>query len=151
MREGSINESENAINYRTGNAACFASAILSRFSPASLGPERPIRCNRRRRREKACVGRGPSKDGGSNPGDGDAMTEAEWLECADPQQMLPFLRVTQSDRKMRLFACACCRRIWGLYEADCSRSAIEAAERFADGLISGEERAGWFDLAARKA
>src|SRR5262249_52967385 len=112
---------------------------------------RRVVASRRRRCWRACGGRGWRKDVTSNHPTGKMMTEEEWFACPDPQRMLPFLRVTASERKMRLFACACCRRIWDLYEADCSRSAIDAAERFADGVISGEERAGWFVLAARKA
>jgi hypothetical protein len=65
------------------------------------------------------------------------MTEQEWLACDDPAPMIDFSRgnmvskdlrldsdrVVQvpdypesnvSDRKLRLFACACCRRIWHL-------------------------------------
>jgi hypothetical protein len=37
------------------------------------------------------------------------MTEQEWLECTDPTPMLEFLRERTSDRKLRLFACACCQ------------------------------------------
>jgi hypothetical protein len=58
------------------------------------------------------------------------MTEAEWLAGTEPEKMLAFLRVIRaqaSERKLRLFACACCRRIWRLLSDDRSRKAVMTA------------------------
>jgi hypothetical protein len=68
------------------------------------------------------------------------MTEQEWLACNDPHPMLAFLRGKASDRKLRLFAVACHRRIWHLVsdQAD-GRKTLEFAERFADGLATTNE------------
>jgi hypothetical protein len=66
------------------------------------------------------------------------MTEPEWLACADPQQMLDCLHGQASDRKLRLFAVACCRRIWTLVDKDCRHLGVRT-EDYADGQVSQEE------------
>jgi len=67
------------------------------------------------------------------------MTEAEWLACADPHKMLEFLRDKVSDRKLHLFAVACCRRIWGILEDEEARKAVDVMERYVDGLACHED------------
>ncbi len=70
------------------------------------------------------------------------MTEGEWLACADPRPMLQFLESVDkaSERKLRLFAVACCRHLFGtvrvppLYEHE-----VDVAERYADGAASAAE------------
>jgi hypothetical protein len=64
------------------------------------------------------------------------MTEQEWRECTNPLKMLDILKGKVSDRKLRLFAVACCWRVGHLLSAERMRGSVEAAERFADGLTS---------------
>lgn len=67
------------------------------------------------------------------------MTEAEWREGANPAKMVTHLRKQKaSQRKLRLFGCACCRRVWARL-GEASRQAVEVAERFADGLAQRKD------------
>jgi hypothetical protein len=68
------------------------------------------------------------------------MTEAEWLTCTDPYLMLESLDlVAAGDRKLQLFAAACCRRIWPLLPDELCRQGIDVAEGYADGRLDRRE------------
>jgi hypothetical protein len=88
------------------------------------------------------------------------MTETEWRTSTDPDAMLDFLlgksrggvltwlglrrpretgQLRTSERKLRLYACACCRRIWDFMPDRRSREAVEVSEQYADGLANKEE------------
>lgn len=61
------------------------------------------------------------------------MTEAEWLTCDEPGVLFEALGRRVTDRKLRLFFCACCRSAWPRLRDTRSQQAVETAERFADG------------------
>jgi len=68
------------------------------------------------------------------------MTEAEWLTGTDPGPMLDCLGEQASDRKLRLFGCACIRSVGHLLaDGPISEKTIEFAERFADGQATRNE------------
>jgi hypothetical protein len=67
------------------------------------------------------------------------MTEAEWLTSDDPQSMLWSLQGRASERKLRLFAAACCRKVAHMLTAE-GQEGIELAERVAEGMASSAER-----------
>jgi hypothetical protein len=67
------------------------------------------------------------------------MTEAEWLACNDPMRMLYLLGDQVSERKRRLFACACCRLVQPYAQHAGYRRPLETAERFADGQATAAE------------
>jgi hypothetical protein len=70
------------------------------------------------------------------------MTEAEWLACGDPKRILEWLRGKTSDRKLRLFACGCCRLGWDRIKVARIKELVEIAERYADEPASEQD---WLD------
>ena len=64
------------------------------------------------------------------------MTTTEWETSTNVMPMLIFLGGNASDRKLRLFGCACCRRLWDLLPAEETVSWIAAIEEHPDGLFS---------------
>jgi len=65
--------------------------------------------------------------------------EQEWLESQDVQRMLHYLREQASDRKLRLFAVACCRRVEPCLVDRRSQNNVEVNELYADGVADGNE------------
>lgn len=70
----------------------------------------------------------------------EVVSEDQWTACPSPLWMLERLRGQVSNRKLRLYACACCRllRRASLEEPRC-REAVEVAEQYADGQANAEE------------
>jgi hypothetical protein len=67
------------------------------------------------------------------------MTGAEWLGGEDLFRMLEHVRLRASERKFRLFCCACIRELGHLLPDQRARQAFFVAERHADGLTSADE------------
>jgi hypothetical protein len=63
------------------------------------------------------------------------MTEAEWLASSEPRTMLQLVsRSSSSERKVRLFNAAICRRFWD-YLPEASKAILLQSELLADGLV----------------
>ncbi|VTR96083.1 Uncharacterized protein OS=Sorangium cellulosum (strain So ce56) GN=sce5710 PE=4 SV=1 [Gemmata massiliana] len=69
------------------------------------------------------------------------MSEVEWLTSSYPPTMLRHLLGVFGDRKFRLFAVACCRRLEEQFLDADDRAALDVVERFADGRASASELA----------
>src|SRR6266487_2714969 len=69
------------------------------------------------------------------------MNEEEWLMCAEPRQMLESLRDKMTERKLRLFAVACGRRVAQWMTDERSRVAIEISEQYADRVVGRKKLA----------
>ena len=69
------------------------------------------------------------------------MTETEWATATNPLEMLQLLRTSgkESERKLRLFAVACCRRMWHLIPVREAKACLDVAERYAEGLAGAGE------------
>jgi hypothetical protein len=78
------------------------------------------------------------------------MTESEWLTAtgitAGPRE---FAVAHLSERKRRLFASACCRRIWDLLTDATLRKGVETAELLADRQLRPSARPGLRKRVAR--
>src|SRR5947209_19957412 len=67
-----------------------------------------------------------------------SLSDVIW-SSQEPDVLLFALSNAIDGRKLRLFACACARRVWPLLTDERSRRAVEAAEGYADGLVSDPE------------
>jgi hypothetical protein len=65
------------------------------------------------------------------------MTEAEWLTAHDPEELLNFYGERISDRRLRLFCCACCFRVWK-WLPNCARQLVTESEQAADDTAHDE-------------
>jgi hypothetical protein len=74
-----------------------------------------------------------------------SMTEKEWLASNDAPLMLRWFRQrwrgeeADLDRLLHRYCLACCRQIWRLFPHEASRTGVEVAERFIDGLATIDE------------
>jgi hypothetical protein len=65
------------------------------------------------------------------------MTDEQWRVCADPDLMLVMVRNDATDQQLRLWCCACVRRVWDqLAHTEAGRRAVEVAEAFARSAAS---------------
>lgn len=67
------------------------------------------------------------------------MNEAEWLAEQHLFALTEFLRNRGEHRKLRLFAAACCRRVWDLLCRDAAKKVVELSEAYADGEATEAE------------
>jgi hypothetical protein len=67
------------------------------------------------------------------------MTETEWLTCNDPMPMLACLDGQVSNRKLALFACACCQLFCPQVVRERYLRLLDAAERCAAGLATRQD------------
>jgi hypothetical protein len=78
---------------------------------------------------------------GRRPAEEADVTEGKWLKATDPTPMLEYLRAknTASERRLRLFAVACSRRILHLLPGEVVEYAVRLHEGFADSAGCDQE------------
>jgi hypothetical protein len=65
------------------------------------------------------------------------LDEAGWTAEFRMTFVLDYLdQQTAFDRRMRLFASACCRRVWDLLRVDAAKRIVELSEAYADGGVA---------------
>src|SRR5262245_60863685 len=70
------------------------------------------------------------------------MTEEEWLAARHPTRMYRYVEQRiPNERKCRLFAVHCCRRIWHQLPDERCRDALEVCERYIEGAAGSTELA----------
>src|SRR4051794_4550600 len=78
----------------------------------------------------------------------DQTADSAHATAQDTSTVLSRTQVQVSPRLLRLFACACCRRVFDRLAPDC-RQAVEVAERFADGSAAPADLDDAWRLAGR--
>ena len=101
-----------------------------------------------RKIKEGYVEQSPASPAAGPPGGARSAAGAEWSAAVDPEAMLGAVLPAASDRRRRLLAVACCRRVEGWFVGyaiaprdDDYRRAVATAERFADGAATPAELA----------
>lgn len=68
------------------------------------------------------------------------MYQVDWWNTIEPDDLLHVIRNHAGQRELRLFGCACARRIWDKFaDAEQARAAVEIAESYVDGEASAAD------------
>jgi hypothetical protein len=70
------------------------------------------------------------------------VNESEWFAATDPAQVWWFVKNSVSERRLRLFACGCCRLLCDVMN-EASRDFVRVAELFADGRVKPDVADRW--------
>jgi hypothetical protein len=79
------------------------------------------------------------------------MSQAQWQTHTYPPHLLGLVRDRAGDRKLRLFACACARRVAHLVKDERAKQALAFAEQMAERGTAGRKGRPAVERAARQA